>query len=158
MALDGRTQRKVGEDIAVVGDERLVPHKCLHIFDAPAGVKEDGLVPVFERQSPVVAARQKPVISLRAVVGVDGERCRSARNQVVESECDQRLAINGNERFGAVFGERPQPGPQPGTKHKRFHGGKRQATAQDTERAESLKYEPVPRLSIFSPWPPCSPW
>ena len=73
VAFDGLTEREVGEDVPVVGDERFIPHEGLHIFYASASVQEDGFVPVFERQSAVAVAGEKAVIRLRAMVGVDGE-------------------------------------------------------------------------------------
>ena len=121
VAFDGWAQRKVGQDVTVVGNERLVSHKRFHVFNAAARVEEDGFVTVFDRQFAVVRAGQQAAIGLRAVVGIDGKRRDAIGDQVIESKCDERFAVNGDERFRAAFGEGPQPGSQTGTEHERLH-------------------------------------
>src|SRR3954468_5174928 len=49
---------------------------------------------------------------------VDYERLHPRRDEMVERKRDQRLLKNRDERFGEVFGERPEPHPEAGAEDK----------------------------------------
>src|SRR3954463_8493291 len=54
------------------------------------------------------------------MVSVYHERADADGKEMVQDESDQRLLVNRDQRLGQIFGERTQPGPEPGAQDESF--------------------------------------
>lgn len=63
----------VGEDVAIVDDERIVPDEGGDVFDAAAGFEENFFVEEVELDSTIETLREGAVPLFVQVMGVDGD-------------------------------------------------------------------------------------
>ena len=106
-------QRKIGDHVAVVAEDCLIPGQ--EVFDVlqPSGrIEEDRLVAKRDGHAAPQAVREIFPVHVRAVVRVDDEAIDAGRQKMVHHVGDNGAAAQGKERLRAMLGQRPEPGAQ----------------------------------------------
>ncbi len=120
VVLPGGPQVYIGEYITVDDQQGGVGPKSAQVLDAAAGSQD---LRFMEQGDPgLVILLVDIVFHLPGqVVQVDGDVLKTVVFQLVNEPVDERPSADWKERFGGVFGVRPEPGAQAGCKNKGFH-------------------------------------
>src|SRR5437899_1788667 len=105
MIFDEWLQFDVGKDIATINNERFVPEKRLHVFNAATGSEENGFVHQPKGQIRITISSKHRSEGLGQPVRIDNERRYPRINQMIECECNQGLLENWNERFRQIISQ-----------------------------------------------------
>jgi len=119
-----RSQRRVGQHIGIVEEERGVPTKV------PGGMPESatgivrtiGLVRDTDIHTEVVPRGQETLDLFGVVVRIDHEPVRAGIDQPHRDALDQWNAPDFDERLRDPVGQRAKPGAQPGREDHGIHG------------------------------------
>ena len=134
-----------GHDVPVAGEKGSAPgKKVLHVFEASAGVEENGFVAEGERERPMATFGEGLHPLAGGVVGIHDHLAHTERGEMVEREGDERPSMNGEERLRDAVGERAEASAEPGAKDECTadgwdlgHGG----SIGETGRGENHKEE-----------------
>ena len=112
-------QRKVGEDVAVIDEDRLVIfQKILDVLEPAGRVEKDRLVAKEDRHPLPAPAGKGLDVGFGAVVGVDDEPFDADRSAVVHRIGDERAAADRQQRLGKILRQRAEARSQPRPENK----------------------------------------
>ena len=90
-------------------------------FQTASGIEQDILTRDFNAHAEVVVCFQILHDHVGEVMDVDDHFANSEIAQARERDLQQRAAVDFDQRFGAIVGERPQARAQAGGENHRFH-------------------------------------
>src|SRR5688572_25656611 len=112
-----RLERKIGQEIAAVGEERGVPQQPLHILDPATCPQDLRLINELDRMSAIAPGGEQFLEQGGEMMRVDDERLHARGDEMIERESNERLLKDRDERLGQHFGEGPHPETEPGAEN-----------------------------------------
>ena len=115
VARDKAVDWEVGDDVAIVDENRVAIDPLFDVFDAAAGFEEDGLMEEGQGGSAVGSVGKSPIPGFGEMVGVDRKVGDARRDAVIHHMGDQGPVGEGNEGLWQGVGEGLQASPQSGS-------------------------------------------
>ena len=115
MARDEAVDGEVGDDVAIVDENRVVIDPLLDVFNAASGFEKDGLMKEGQGGSSVGSVGKSSVPCFGEMVGIDCKIRDARRDAVIHHVRDQRPVGEGDEGLWQGVGEGLQASPQSGS-------------------------------------------
>src|SRR5215469_10017571 len=111
MFVDQTFDAQVSQDITAVNNKNFVTNPVLEVFDSSARLHQVWLKHKFELRTLVGVIGKQYRKFFGQMLSVDLELFDAGLPQMVNSESDQRLSKNGQQRFRPGVRERAKPCP-----------------------------------------------
>src|SRR5205814_6917805 len=91
MKIDRALDRQVGENVAVVNNERFIVQQILHVFYSAAGLQQRALLAEIKARTAIIRAGKFLRVTLRTMMRIHRDFRDSVPQQMVECKRDQRF-------------------------------------------------------------------
>ncbi len=109
---------EIGEDIAVIDEQRLAVDEIFDVFYTPTGLQPGRLVAEDNLLPSITIIGKFLIVSLREMMSIDNELIEPKSEEMIERESDERLLKNRNKRLGEKVGQWPKAGAKASAKNK----------------------------------------
>src|SRR5258707_10301854 len=115
--IDESININIGENIAAINQEWLLPEKTGDVKNSAARLEQIRLMNEYDFLAPVGFIGKKLGELFRQMMRIDNELLHTGSNQMIQSKCDQTFTEDRQQRLWNNIGKRSEPGSQPCSKH-----------------------------------------